>query len=256
MKKGLILKNIHPWEVSPKEAIQIQESLREQVLLRGGVRGLRWVAACDVAYHPSRPELVGGVVVWDVLERVTTEAHLVRGQVRFPYVPGLLSFREVPVLLQAISRVKGRVQVVLVDGHGAAHPRGMGMASHLGLHLEVPTVGCAKNSLVGEWELPGPTKGERSWILLNGVRVGAVLRSRDRVRPVFVSPGHRIGVEGALKVVLCCLGGRRIPEPLREAHLLVEKAKRLSEGFLEPEMLQAFGSELPPVIDKPAGAGE
>lgn len=233
----LLIRSLHPWDVSTREAIRIQESLRGEVLLRGAVRSLRWVAGCDVAYHPSKPELVGGVVVWDVLQRMTVEAHLVRGEVKFPYVPGLLSFREVPVLLEALSRIRGRVQVVLVDGHGAAHPRGMGIASHLGLHLEVPTVGCAKSSLVGEWELPGPQRGEYSWIFLNGMKAGAVLRTRDRVRPVFVSPGHRMGLQGALKVVLSCLCGKRLPEPLREAHLLVEKAKRWQAASAELPML-------------------
>jgi len=227
----VLVKSLHIWDVSPREAVHIQESLRGEVLLRGAVRSLRWVAGCDVAYHPSRPELIGGAVVWDVVQKVTLEAHWVKGEVKFPYVPGLLSFREVPVLLEALSRIRGKVQVVLVDGHGAAHPRGIGIASHLGLHLDIPTVGCAKSSLAGQWELPGPRKGECSWIFLNGMRVGAVLRTRDRVRPVFVSPGHRIGLQGALKVVLSCLGGRRIPEPLREAHLLVEKAKRLEAAF-------------------------
>lgn len=223
----MLVKSLHTWDVSPREAVHIQESLRGEVLLRGAVHSLRWVAGCDVAYHPSRPELIGGAVVWDVVKKIILEAHWVKGEVEFPYVPGLLSFREVPVILEALSRIRGRVQVVLVDGHGAAHPRGMGIASHLGLHLDVPTVGCAKSSLVGRWDLPGPRKGEHSWIFLDGMKVGAVLRTRDRVRPVFVSPGHRIGLQGALKVVLSCLGGRRIPEPLREAHLLVEKAKRM-----------------------------
>ena len=222
----MLVRSIHPWDVGIREAIQLQESLRSQVVLRGAVRSLRWVAGCDVAYHPSRPELLGGAVVWDIREGALVEAQLVRGEVRFPYVPGLLGFREIPVILEALSRIRGRVDVVLVDGQGAAHPRGMGIATHLGLHLDVPTVGCAKSSLVGEWELPGPMRGDRAWILLDGTRVGAVLRTRDRVRPVFVSPGNRIGVAGALRVVLSCLGGRRIPEPLREAHSLVERAKR------------------------------
>ncbi len=224
-REALMIRRIHPWDVSPKDAIQIQETLRGEVVLRGAVRGLRWVAGCDVAYHFSKPQLIGGVVVWDVVHRVVVESHVVEAEVRFPYIPGLLSFREVPVLLEILPKIKSKVQVVLVDGHGAAHPRGMGMASHLGLHLDIPTVGCAKNSLAGKWELPGPNKGDHSWIFLNGTKVGAVLRTRDRVRPVFVSPGHRIGLEGALRVVLCCLNGRRIPEPLREAHMLVERLK-------------------------------
>lgn len=233
----MLVKFLHSWDVSTREAVLIQESLRNEVLLRGAVRSLRWVAGCDVAYYASRPELVGGAIVWDLFEKRTVEAHTVKGEVRFPYVPGLLSFREVPVLLEALSRVRGKVQVVLVDGHGAAHPRGMGIATHLGLHLDIPTVGCAKSSLVGKWDLPGPQKGERSWILLNGLKVGAVLRTRDRVRPVFVSPGHRIGLEGAIRVVVSCLGGRRIPEPLREAHLVVEKAKRSDAVSPRPKVL-------------------
>lgn len=225
----MLVRSLHCWDVGIKEAIGIQEHLRGQVILRGSVRSLRWVVGCDVAYERIGAGLVGGAVLWDARENQVAEAHLVRGASRFPYVPGFLSFREIPVLLEVLSRIQGRVQVVLVDGQGVTHPRGMGIATHLGLHLDVPTVGCAKSSLVGSWELPGLQKGDRTWITYDGVRVGAVLRTRERVRPVFVSPGNRISLEGAIKVVMQCVRGKRIPEPLREAHIRVERVKRADE---------------------------
>lgn len=226
----MLVRRLHPWNVDVARAVELQESLRDRVVLRGSIRSLRLVAGCDVAYHRWRSYLVGGAVVWDVQKAVVVESRVVRGESQFRYVPGLLSFRELPVLLEALSGIQARVQVVLVDGQGVAHPRGMGIATHLGLHLDVPTVGCAKSPLVGDFSMPGPRIGDRAWMIWKGVRVGAVLRTREAVRPVFVSPGHGIGLQGALRVVMSCLKGRRIPEPLREAHLLVEKAKRAMEA--------------------------
>jgi deoxyribonuclease V len=152
------------------------------------------------------------------------------GSLSFPYIPTLLSFREAPVLLEALAKLKGEPETILVDGQGVAHPRGLGLAAHLGLHVEVPTVGCAKSRLIGTHEPPGRNRGDHAWLDFKGRRVGVVVRTREGVRPLYVSPGNRISLSAALGVVLACLGRFRLPEPLRQAHLLVERRKRAESG--------------------------
>jgi deoxyribonuclease V len=152
-----------------------------------------------------------------------------RGLSDFPYIPGLLGFREIPVLIQALKRLETSPELFLCDGHGIAHPRRMGLAAHLGLILDRPAIGCAKSRLVGEFSLPAPEKGSRSELRLDGEAVGAVLRTRGGVKPLYVSPGHRIEINGAVRLVLACCAGYRIPEPLRQAHILVNRLRR-AEG--------------------------
>lgn len=217
---------MHAWELRPREAMALQERLSRGLVLRGKVRRPRLVAGCDAAYLSDGQGILGGVVIWDLEEALVVEHALVQGQVGFPYIPGLLGFREVPILLEALSRLTREPELVLVDGQGTAHPRGLGSASHLGLHVDVPTVGCAKSKLVGTHEPLGRPKGEFRWLFHNGRRVGAVVRTREGVRPLYVSPGNRIGLKGAIEVVLQCLGRFRVPEPLRRAHMLVQASKR------------------------------
>ena len=216
---------LHAWDLSPTEAIGLQRELAKRVRLRGRLGSLRWVAGCDVAYDLSRSILFGGAVLWDLTRSAPVERALVQAPIRFPYIPGLLSFREAPVLLHALSTLKGQPQVVLVDGHGVAHPRGLGLASHLGLHLDAPTVGCAKGLLVGDHEPLGAERGTLAWLHFRGIRVGAAVRTRTGVKPLYVSPGQGIGLEDAVKAVLLCLGRFRIPEPLRQAHIAAEGEK-------------------------------
>jgi deoxyribonuclease V len=141
-------------------------------------------------------------------------------EVDFPYIPGLLSFRELPVILQALEKLPQSPDLLLVDGQGIAHPRGLGLASHLGLWLDLPTIGCAKSRLYGEHGEVGEKKGE-SVPLKNkgGATIGCVLRSRDRIKPLYISPGHRISVKSAAAIVLACCDKYRLPEPIRAAHL-------------------------------------
>ncbi len=204
----------------------LQERLSRGLVLRGEVGRLRLVAGCDAAYLTNGQGIVGGVVIWDLEEARVVEHGLALGRVVFPYIPGLLGFREVPVLLDALSRLTREPDLVLVDGQGTAHPRGLGSASHLGLHLDVPTLGCAKSRLVGTHEAVGPRRGEVAWLVHKGRRVGAVVRTREGARPLYVSPGNRMSLRGAVEAVLQCLGRFRVPEPLRRAHLLVQESKR------------------------------
>ena len=149
----------------------------------------------------------------------TVECRIARTEVAFPYVPGLLSFRETPVLVPVLESLALRPDVLLVDGQGIAHPRRFGIACHLGLLFDIPTIGCAKSRLTGKFEEPGQAKGSHAELKDGEEVIGAALRTRDGTRPIFVSIGHKVDLESALRIVLGCVGKYRIPEPTRRAHL-------------------------------------
>ncbi len=226
------------------QAVDIQLRLAEQIVTspparalsrhhsrswRGGVparRDISLVAGADVGYDKARGVAVGGMVLfsWPGLEVVDVAAAV--APLDFPYVPGLLSFREIPALELAYCRLAGRPDVIFCDGQGIAHPRRCGLASHLGVILAVATIGCAKSVLVGEYDEPGPARGEYSPMRHDGHVVGAALRTRDGVKPLYVSPGHMMDVETALELVLAAGSAYRLPEPTRAAHSLVARIKR------------------------------
>jgi len=207
----------HPWKVTPKEAFAIQEALRRRVVPRWDRRRkVRRVAGADMSVKGGRARAAVAVLSFPELEPV--EEAIFEGPVPFPYVPGLLSFRECPPLLEAFHRLRTRPDLLIADGQGIAHPRGLGLAAHLGVLLELPAVGCAKSRLCGEYDPPGPEAGSRSELRFRGEVVGAVLRTRSRVKPVFVSIGHRIDLEHAVAFTLACCRGFRLPEPTRAAH--------------------------------------
>jgi deoxyribonuclease V len=219
-------RRLHEWDVSPADARRIQERLAGELVLEGELGRPRTIAGADVAFDKPGKTAFAAVVVYDFpsLERIGTAT--ARAPLTFPYVPGLLSFREGPVLLAALERLATSPDIILFDGQGIAHPRRFGLAAHMGLLLDVPTVGCAKSRLVGQFDEPAGAAGSRSTLRDRGDVIGAVLRTRDGVRPVFVSPGHRIGVEGSIEAVQACLDGLRIPKPTREADALVGRLKR------------------------------
>jgi deoxyribonuclease V len=217
----------HSWDVTPREAIQLQARLRAKVIPRGGVRRLRLVAGADVAFDKHSDRAYAAVVVLKFPTLETIEEAVVQDRITFPYIPGLLSFREAPSLLRAFLKLKQAPDLIFIDGHGLSHPRSAGIACHIGVLLDRPVIGCAKSVLVGTYEDPGPSRGSVSYLYDGEGRViGAAVRTRDRVRPVFVSIGHRIGLSQAIRFTLSCGKGYRIPEPLRQAHLLAEGAKR------------------------------
>jgi deoxyribonuclease V len=144
----------------------------------------------------------------------------------FPYIPGLLSFREGPPLLKAFARLRRAPDLVIFDGQGIAHPRGVGLASHMGLFLDIPTIGCAKTRLCGTYDAVGEAVGTHAALRHDGRVIGAVLRTKERVKPVFVSPGHKIGLARAMEIVLSCGAGYKLPEPVRLAHLAVNRFRR------------------------------
>jgi deoxyribonuclease V len=187
------------------------------------------VAAADVSYNRGDTRLFAAVVVYDarsneVIERVGVESPMV-----FPYVPGLLSFREAPGILEAFGKLKSSVDVVLCDGQGIAHPRRVGLASHLGLWLEIPTIGCAKSLFCGTGPEPGLEKGSTSPLMDRGEQVGVIVRTKRRVKPLYVSPGHLLDLASAVDVVLSLCQSYRLPEPARFAHQYVN-ALRLNAG--------------------------
>jgi len=216
----------HSWSVTPKRAIAIQKSLAKRVRLVGSLRQLRLAAGTDLAFSPDGTESIAGVVLWDVHDRCVVEQHVVRRPVRFPYVPGLLSFREAPAIAAAIRKLSREPDVFLFDGQGYAHPRRFGLACHVGLWLDRPSIGCAKSILVGECAEPEWRKGAKTPLMHHGERIGLALRTRDGVKPIYVSIGHRLSLRSATTIVLKCCTQYRLPEPTRLADQLVAKAKR------------------------------
>ena len=216
---------LHDWSVTPKEAVDIQRALAARVVAEGSVSDLRVAAGADLAFSKDKQTCVAGVVAWDVQRREVIEQHVVRRPVMFPYVPGLLSFREAPALLGALGELTCEPDVFLFDGQGLAHPRRFGLACHVGLLLDRPSLGCAKSLLVGTCDTPGEQRGSTTPLLHHDERVGMAVRTRDRVKPVYVSVGHRLSVESAVEVVLACSIGYRLPEPTRLADKLVGRER-------------------------------
>jgi deoxyribonuclease V len=211
--------DLHPWDVSTAEAVEIQRKLAPRVVREGIPTDVRRIAGVDISVRRGSADGRGAVVVLRYPEMEVEEQVVVEARVAFPYVPGLLSFREIPVLLEAFRQVKEKPDLVLVDGQGLAHPRRFGIACHLGLLLDLPAVGCAKSRLCGEHRPPAMEAGSSVPLTDGDEVIGAVLRTRNGVSPVYVSIGHRIALDEAVAWVLRCCRGYRIPEPTRLAHM-------------------------------------
>jgi deoxyribonuclease V len=222
---------LHPWKVSTREAFEIQESLRQRLRLRPLRRKVRLVAAADVAYSRPTHRMYAVVVAVRLPGLEVVEISTAHQLARFPYIPGLFSFRELPPLVRAFEGLESQPDAVLFDGQGLAHPRRMGLACHAGLLLGTPTVGCAKSRLVGEHGPVPSRQGGRADLVHEGEVVGAVLRTRAGVKPVYVSPGHLVDVDSAVKLVLRTTGRFRLPEPVRLAH----RATKELMGRMDPK---------------------
>lgn len=221
------IKDLHPWDVSPQEAMEIQRRLREKLrFVPLEAERVRWVAGADVSFDKGSDTIFAAVVVLELPQLTPVDEATAITVTRFPYIPGLLSFREAPAVLKAFEKVTRWPEAVLLDGQGLAHPRRMGLACHLGLLLDLPAVGCAKSLLVGTYEEPAPQAGSFSPLWDRGEVVGAALRTRDHTSPIFVSPGHKIDLESAIRLVLRCVAGHRQPEPTRQAHVRVNHLRR------------------------------
>jgi deoxyribonuclease V len=224
------IRPLHSWDLAPSEAVALQLELAAQVETRTPLSRCDLIAGADVSYNRFSPIFYAAVVVlrtddWTIVET--------QGAVRespFPYVPGLLSFREAPVLLEAFAKVKMVPDAVMCDGQGVAHPRRLGLASHLGLWLQVPCVGCAKSLLTGTFKEPGRKAGSLSPLMDHGEVIGNVVRTKDNVKPLFISAGHKIDLPSSVRLVLSACQGYRLPEPTRQAHLHVNALRRAGTG--------------------------
>jgi deoxyribonuclease V len=215
------------WPDSIKEAKIIQAKLKDEVKIIPLRKKPRYITAVDAAFFDNK--VLGIACLYKYPEIILTEYAFGIAEVSFPYVPGFLSFREGPAIIKALKKLKVNPDVVLFDGQGIAHPMGLGIASHIGVIIKTPTIGCAKSRLVGEYNEPRFEKGNWTPLKYNGKDVGAVLRTRYRVKPVFVSPGHLIDLKTSIEIVLACTGKYRIPEPLRSADTLSRKINQISQ---------------------------
>jgi deoxyribonuclease V len=219
------------WNVTPKQAVEIQEELRHKVRLAPFKKKIRYIGGCDVSLNLYSTTVYAGFVVLSYPDMALIDESVVEDETHFPYVPGLLSFREIPALLKAWEGLKTRPDIVMVDGQGVAHPRRLGIASHLGVALDIPTIGCAKSVLTGTYEEPADVGGTSSLVdRRSGEEIGTILRSKARSNPLVISAGHKITQAESVAIVRACLRGYRLPEPTRAAHLSVNEYRRKAGG--------------------------
>lgn len=209
---------------SIEEAINIQKQLSKKVLLKrkyNSITEINTIAACDV--HEENQKMIGAIAIYSFPELKLIDRKIEISEVKnFPYIPGLLAFREGEILIKLIKKLKKVPQITIFDGHGIAHFRRLGIASHIGVVLDIPTIGCAKTILYGTYTLPGENRGDYEYIYDNAEKIGIVLRTKKNTKPIFVSPGHRVDILQSKDIILTCCLKYRIPEPLREAHRLAK----------------------------------
>jgi deoxyribonuclease V len=217
---------LHTWNVTPREAIALQKQLAGNVVQQPLACKCELIAGADASYTRFSSIGYAAVVVLKTSDWSVVEAQHVVGKVAFPYVPGLLTFREAPLLMRAFKKLKHRPDAVMIDGQGRAHPRRLGLAAHVGLWLGIPTVGCAKSRLLGTFREPRFKAGSIAALMDKEEVIGSVVRTKDGVNPLFISVGNLIDLEGAVRLALSCCAGYRVPEPTRQAHIHVTEARR------------------------------
>jgi deoxyribonuclease V len=218
------------------EATRIQREMQEQVQIIPFKGPVNYIAGADISFNKFSTTVYAGIVLLQFPSLTAVGYSLVKKEVLFPYVPGFLAFREVPALLDAWEQLPIKPDILVVDGHGIAHPRRMGIATHFGILTRQPAIGSAKKKLYGNYEEPAPEKGSHTPLTdKQGHLLGQVLRSKDRVKPIFVSPGHLIDVPGSLEILQQCIQGYRLPEPTRLAHHAVNRFRlgEIPEGWRE-----------------------
>lgn len=219
----------HPWNLGVAEAVKLQEQLAPRVEWEDRLGAIRYVAGVDAAYDETRNRLFAAAVVLDADSLACIESAAVQEALTFPYIGGLFAFRELPAVIQALEKLNATPGLIVCDGLGVAHPRRFGLASHLGVLFDVPTIGCSKTRLLGEAATPGPTRGDRVALVDGGELVGCVLRTRDRVKPVCVSTGHRVALQTACDWILRLTPRYRLPETTRRADRAARRAKAQSD---------------------------
>lgn len=220
--------SLHSWDLTPSEAIALQKKLADKIDVTRPLENCEWIAGADCSYNLRSPRHYAAVVVLSTRSWEVVEVQGAVGEAAFPYVPGLLSFREAPIVLRAFEKLEHKPDAVMLDGQGRAHPRRFGLACHLGLWLGIPCFGCAKTRLIGTYEEPGLEAGDGTPLIDKDEVVGQVLRTKKKTKPVYVSPGHGIDLESSIRLALQSCRGYRIPEPTRQAHLEVNRM-RLSD---------------------------
>ena len=222
--------SLHSWDLTPTEAVALQRKLADRIDTRSPLTGCELVAGADVSYNRFSPIFYAAVVVLRICDGSIVEMQSAVRKSPFPYVPGLLTFREGPVLLEVFAKLKTRPDAVMFDGAGYAHPRRFGLACHLGLWLDVPSLGCAKSILVGKARSPGQKAGSLAPLKDGKEIIGSAVRTKHGIKPVYVSVGHKIDLASAVKLTLESCRGYRLPEPTRQAHLHVNELRRNAKG--------------------------
>lgn len=231
-----MVKKLHDWDLTPQEAALVQKQLRERLVLAWDHRPVTTVAGVDISIKTETAR--AAIVVIRFPELTPMEAVVADAPLVFPYIPGLLSFREGPAVLAAWARLKRKPDLLMFDGQGIAHPRGVGIAAQMGLWLGMPTIGVAKSRLYGLHAEVGPERGARADLLDKSTnRIGAVLRTRERSNPLYVSPGHLMDVEHAVEFVMACCTTYRLPEPTRWAHKMAGGEKLPGNSDSQPQLL-------------------
>jgi deoxyribonuclease V len=230
-----MITKLHNWNLTPEEAARIQTELRQRLILTWDARTVRTIAGVDVSIKTESAR--AAIVVLRYPELVPFEAVTADAPLVFPYIPGLLSFREGPAVLAAWSSLQNKPDLLMFDGQGIAHPRGIGIASQMGLWLERPTIGVAKSRLYRRHAVVGPGRGNRADLLdKSGSVIGAVLRTREKTNPLYISPGHLVDVKHAVEFVLACTTSYRLPEPTRWAHNVAGGQKLPEQGGDQPRL--------------------
>lgn len=217
--------NANHWDIKPSEAIEIQKKLRSAIEIKPLDKEIKVIAGADVSFNKYSPTIYACIVVFEFPSLKELTRSLVVTETHFPYVPGLLSFREIPALLKAYQQLTLKPDVVVLDGQGIAHPRRMGIASHFGLVNNIATIGCAKSLLYGKYTEPEINFGSTSNLYDKDEIIGSVVRTKTKVKPVFISPGHLITLKESVEIIKKCVTKYRIPEPTRNAHLIVNELR-------------------------------
>ncbi|MBL8799250.1 MAG: deoxyribonuclease V [Planctomycetia bacterium] len=220
------INNLHRWDLSPSEAAELQREFAARIDVTRPLPRCELVAGADVSYNRFSNTIYAAVVVIKVADGSIVETAGAIHETTFPYIPGFLSFREAPALLLAFGKLQTTPNAVMFDGQGIAHPRRLGIASHMGLWLQVPCIGCAKSLLTGKFQEPNKAAGSTSPLLDKQAVIGQVVRTKTAVQPVYVSAGHLIDLPSAVRVVLETCRGYRLPEPTRQAHLHINEMRR------------------------------
>lgn len=217
--------DLHNWNLTCGEARLLQAELAAQVRFTPIRKKPGSVAGIDCAFSKDGKRIAAAVIVMNFPQLEVIEVKTATAEVTYPYIPGLLSFREAPVCIKAAQKIENTPDVFLIDGQGIAHGRKLGLASHLGLFFDKPTIGCAKSRLIGEYDQPGKEKGSNSPLIYKDEQVGAAVRTRTNVKPLFISVGNKCTLDFAIKITLACAKKYRLPEPTRIAHQTVTKLK-------------------------------